>query len=214
VDVSAATLEVAWHEADERVSRETFANDAAGHRELIRTLTRRKRRRVVLEATGIYSLDLALALDRAEGFEVMVANPWAVSSFARALMQRSKTDRVDAVTLLLFAERMPFTSWVAPRPAAFELRTLTRRVMALVEMKSAEKNRAHVAGQSKALSRLLDKSVARTLKMLEREIELLREAAREIIQSDPLLARWFELLNSVKGIGPNNGLQISAVQIS
>src|SRR5690606_24887672 len=51
--------------------------------------------RVVMEATGIYYLDLALQLVEA-GVEVMVVNPKASHHFARAMSQRSKTDAQDA----------------------------------------------------------------------------------------------------------------------
>ncbi len=88
-----------------------FVNTAAGHRQLLRALTRGgKRVRVCMEATGMYGLDVALALSAQEGVELMVANPRAVRSFARAMMQRSKNDQLDAVVLREFAARMPFRS--------------------------------------------------------------------------------------------------------
>ena len=57
-----------------RVSR--FSNDAGGHRAICRVLAKRSgAARVCMEATGLYSFDIALALQRADGVEVMVANP-------------------------------------------------------------------------------------------------------------------------------------------
>jgi len=38
-----------------------------------------------MEATGTYSLDVALALDTAEGIEVAVLNPKTVNRFAQTL---------------------------------------------------------------------------------------------------------------------------------
>ncbi len=49
---------------------------------------------VVLEATGVYHLDLALALHRARGIDVMVVNPRAARDFAKTIMRRAKTDAV------------------------------------------------------------------------------------------------------------------------
>jgi len=69
---------------------------------------------VCLEATAVYHLEVALALHEARGVEVMVANPRATKDFARAQMQRSKTDRSDALSLLEFARRMPFEPWEPP----------------------------------------------------------------------------------------------------
>ena len=83
VDVSARTLAVIVERDAERGPLLSFANDRAGHRKLIALVTQRGRHaRVVLEATGNYSLDLALALHRAKRVEVMVANPRALSQFA------------------------------------------------------------------------------------------------------------------------------------
>lgn len=83
IDVSAATLAAAVHQEDQRFEQRVFNNNASGHKALIAWLHKRKARvRVSLEATGIYSLDLAMALDRADGIEVAVLNPKLVHRFA------------------------------------------------------------------------------------------------------------------------------------
>ena len=67
----------------------TLPNTPAGHRQLLKFLTRRgASARVCLEATGVYSLRLALALHRAERVEVMVVNPRAIKDFQRARLTR------------------------------------------------------------------------------------------------------------------------------
>jgi transposase len=209
VDVSAAMLEVAWRGPNERLQRGTFTNDAAGHRELIKRLTRgRQPVRVALEATGVYGLDLALALEGAKNVEVMVANPRTIADFGKALLQRSKTDRIDAETILMFVERMPFIRWNAPSKAVLQLRAITRRIAALGKMVRAEKVRRHATEASDVVAALLEKSTRNTIAMLEREIAVLRAAALKAIAGDPFLARRMELLTSIKGIG-----RISAVQI-
>ena len=209
VDVSAATLEVAWRSVEGRLRRQTFSNDARGHRLLIKELTRENVPvRVAMEATGVYGLDLALALDAAPNVEVMVANPRTIADFAKALLQRSKTDRIDAETILVFVERMPFVSWHAPSKAALELRAITRRVAALTKVVRAEKTRRHAANASEAIGALLARSARNTIAALEREIATLRKAARTVIAKDDQLERKLQLLTSIKGIG-----EVSAVQI-
>jgi transposase len=211
VDVSAATLEMAWRGEDGRLHRGTFVNDAGGHRLLIKELLRGgPRARVALEATGLYGLDLALCLDRTDKVEVMVASPRMIADFGKALMQRSKTDRADAETILMFVERMPFVSWHAPSTASLELRAITRRIAALRKIVSGEKGRAHAAGASEAIRAVLEKSVSTTIALLEREIATLRNAALEVIAADRQMARRFALLMSVKGIGKVSAIQILA----
>jgi hypothetical protein len=75
IEVSAEELVVALQREGKRKDLKTFLNSAAGHQALIRHLSCPGRMvRAVLESTGLYGLDLALALQRA-GLEVMVANP-------------------------------------------------------------------------------------------------------------------------------------------
>lgn len=112
IDVSAATLSVAVQADPEwKLEQRRFANSSAGHRELMAWLRKRKGLvRVTLEATGVYGIDVALALDEAEGFAVEVLNPKKASDFARSL-GRSKTDRTDAVALAEYSRRMKFVAW-------------------------------------------------------------------------------------------------------
>ena len=62
-------------------------------------LERTERVRVCLEASGNYSLDLALALHGHGQVEVSVINPRRARKFAESLGERSKTDPVDARVL-------------------------------------------------------------------------------------------------------------------
>lgn len=186
-----------------------FPNTAAGHRSLIAWLRRLPAVRVCLEATGLYGLDLALALDEAV-IPVMVANPRAVRNFARALMQRSKTDQLDAVVLREYAARMPFAPWRRPSPQALHLQAVAHRVRALVDMITAEKNRLHAASLSRALPDVVRRDVLRSIHSMERALQRLRRAAREFILADPELARRRALLLSIPGIADTSALHLLA----
>ena len=142
IDVSARKLDVAAEFDGRRNRLETFANDPAGHIKLCKWLTRGNRSaRVVIESTGIYSLDAALALHRDSNIEVMVANPRSLKDFARASMLRSKTDPVDAGSTLEYAKRMRFLPWTPPSSRALELRAISRRISSLTVERTREKNR-------------------------------------------------------------------------
>ena len=208
IEVSAKELLVAI-EGEGRVKR--FANTAAGHRALLRALTRGGRRvRVVMEATGMYGLDAALALAEKPGVELMVANPRAVRDFARALMQRSKNDQQDAEMLREFAARMPFQGWVRPSKNVLELWAITRRLQALVKQRTAEKNRAHAARISEAMPRVVRQQIAASLRALERSIVRLRREARRCVAADDKLQRREELLRSITGVGAVSAVMVLA----
>ena len=86
IDVSAATLAVAVVKENQPAVEQQFQNTATGHKALIAWLGQRGPvSRVSLESTGIYSVDLALALDAAPGVELAVLNPRTVHRFAQTL---------------------------------------------------------------------------------------------------------------------------------
>jgi transposase len=209
IDVSAETLDVAYRDVRGATVQHVFENGANGHKALVRHLKKRAGGtsvRVVLESTGVYGLEVALALDRAR-LEVMVVNPRASANFAKATMQRSKTDRLDAVMLLEFCEQMAFTAWRAPSKAQLELRLISRRVHALMGTIRDEKNRNHAAGYIEQ-STIVRRSIRATLSALEKQVAGLRAAALKLIEGNQTLARRYELLLTVKGIG-----QVSAIAI-
>ena len=208
IDVSAETLAVAVIEPDQPSVQREFANSPSGHKALVTWLGKYKTPvRVSLEATGIYSMDLALALDAAERIELAVLNPKRVHDFARS-MQRSKTDTADAQVLAEFSLRMPFQAWQRPRRSALALRAISRHIEALVLEHTRVFNRLHAARGSMATPRCVVEDLKRSLATLERRMRKLRREARTQIDSEDRLREQFLLLTSVPGIA-----EISAVQI-
>ena len=211
VDVSARTLSVVIERDDERGAVLEFTNDRVGHRKLIALVTKRGRHaRVVLEATGNYSLDLGLALYRAKRIEVMIANPRALSQFAGAFLTRSKTDALDAAVIVEFAKRMPFRAWTPPDPENLDLRAISRRIEAMTKSATQEKNRLHAADAFDETSHVVRNDIQVNLRHLEKRIVRLRDQALALIQNHPELARRFRHITSIKGIAHAAGIQILA----
>jgi transposase len=195
----------------EGVAQREFANTPEGVQALVRWLVVPGRRvRAVMEATGLYGLDLALRLEREPNLELMVANPRAVRHFAHALMKRSKNDPIDALVLVEFARRMPFQRWQRPSPAALHLHALARRLEVLTDMHAAEKNRLHAAQLSDAWPEDVRRDLQRSLRALERAVERLTRQAVEVIAQDPGLNLRYQLLLSAHGIGTTSAVQILA----
>lgn len=209
VEVSAQELVVAFDGKKGQLVLQRFANTLGGHRALLRTLTRGgKRVRVVMEATGMYGLDVALRLSAHQGVELMVANPRAVRDFARAMMQRSKNDPLDAQVLREFAARMPFQPWARPNANTLTLWAIVRRLQALSKLHAAEKNRLHAAGLAQALPASVRRSIQRMLRSFQRESQQLRAEAQQCIAADARLQRNYQLLCSAKGLGEKSAMQI------
>lgn len=209
IDVSARTFTVAEEIPGRSVHEAEYANTPAGHRKLCRRLAKAGRSvRVCLEASGIYHLDLALALDSTRNVEVMVANPRATRDFARARMQRTKTDQVDARSLLEFVRRMPFLAWMAPSPETLALRAMARRIAALTVTGTQDRNRLHAVEHGRELPAILDQEIDAHLAFLEDSMERLAKAALQIIRRDPWLRKAFGHMISVRGIAQTSAIAI------
>ncbi len=213
IEVSSHLLVVALRIQDHDQPLREFPNTPEGHQALLRFLERSGRSmravRVAMESTGLYGLDLALTLHQA-GLAVMVANPRAVRHFAQALLQRSKNDHLDAQVLRQYAARMPFQPWRPPSAAAFKLVAVARRLEALTDMMTQEKNRLHAASLSHALPPVIRIDLQRSIGTQQRAIARLTSAALEFVLSDPLLARRYELLLSIPGFGATSALHTLA----
>ncbi|MBN2564675.1 MAG: IS110 family transposase [Candidatus Eisenbacteria bacterium] len=210
IDVSADSLVVAV-KSEQQSRLLTFPNNPAGHKKLCRVLTRGGRSaRVCLESTGVYGLDAALALHESTRTEVMVANPRAVSDFAKARFQRSKTDTADAATILEFLERMPFEPWSPPDQEILDLRALSRRIRALNIAISQERNRLHAARRQGRLTEHIRDDIDAHIGYLRASIDRLTGNALEIIGGDPDLHRRFEQLLSIKGVAQTSAVAILA----
>lgn len=202
IDVSAKKLQVASHEELE------VDNTPKSHQQLIRRLLRRGRPvRVCLESTGVYGLDLAIALDRAEGVEVMVLNPRVARRFAEVLLKRSKTDPVDARVLREYLQRMDFVPWTPPASEQLQLRALGRRIAALTEMRTQEKNRLHAAESCLEL-KVICNDIEVNIRHLDRRIEQLESQASQLIDQHREFQVPFARITSVKGIGLRSTIQI------
>jgi transposase len=187
-----------------------FPNTREGHQAVLRFLERSGRSvHMALESTGLYGLDLALALHQA-GVAVMVANPRAVRHFAQALLQRSKNHQLDAAVLREYAARMPFQAWRPSSAAARQLVAVARRLEALTDMLAAEKNRRHAAALSEALPAVIRRDIQCSIQAQQRAIDRLTRVAQEFILSDPELARRYELLLSIPGFGATSAVHILA----
>lgn len=211
VDVDSEQLVCAMQRDGERAPLATFANTAAGHKQFIRWVTKGGRTaRVCLEATGIYSLEFALALHHAKRVEVMVVNPRAIKDFVRACMQRAKTDAVDAGGILEFLQRMPFAAWQPPAPEILELQAINRRIVQLTTELTREKNRRHAAEFAGASADTIAHDIEVNIHHLERRLARMHNSGLQLVQGVPALATKLAHLVSTKGIAAASAMRLLA----
>ncbi len=156
---------------------------------------------VVMEATGVYWMKLATYLHKA-GFVVSVINPAQAHYFARALLQRSKTDLLDAHTLTILAAKLHPAPW---QPASHTLEEVYQRLRqrdALLSILQQERNRLHALQRRPlAVQPVLDRLVAH-IAFLKSQIAELDTELKQVIAADPSWQHSADLLLSIKGFGP------------
>jgi transposase len=201
IDVAAASLVVASKRDGKAEAVATYANTPAGHRGLIKHITSRgASARVILEATGIYSLGLALGLHGAQRVEVMVINPRTSKDYQRACGTRAKTDRVDALGLLDYLERMPFVAWTAPPERVLTLQQLTRRIFQLKAEVVREQARLHAVRFTPDEDQLIKHDLELNLAHLRRRIKALQTSAAKLVAEDNTLQALVARLSTTPGI--------------
>lgn len=199
MDVSNEVFDVALREGSTCLHR-TYPNTDAGRRRAIKWLTLKGRRaRVCLEATGIYHLQLAIALDRAPRIEVMVANPRAVKRSIEAHMVRAKTDATDAEGVLKYLETMPFRAWVAPDEAILQIQAAAHRIAQLTKERTRERSRRHAAFKAGPHTRSVVKDIDAHIDEIEHRIECLKDEAVVLAQAHSRLGLDFEIIDSAPG---------------
>jgi transposase len=199
---------VALIEPDHSVPQREFANCASGHKALLAWLGKSNALvRVSLEATGIYSLDLALALDAEAGIEVAVLNPKLANRFAQTL-RRSKTDAAAAQVLAEYSQRMPFTPWQRPGIEQLRLRTISRHIESMVVDLAEVKNRLHAAQSTSTTPRAVIVDLKQAQAAFLRRLGKMRREAMKLVQAEVRLRERFALLVSIPGIAEISALQI------
>jgi transposase len=209
IDVSMKALTVVISDADknQQPARE-FLNTPKGHRQLVSCLRRLKAGvHAVLEPTNVYHLKAATALYMADGIDVSVISTSAANHFAKAAMQRAKTDRVDARTLAEYARVHEPAPWQPPRKEAVELRSISRLVDSLVKRQTALKCQLHSA-QHGQVAVVVIQTLKAELRTLQGRIKKLRQSALVLIKADRQFARWYQLLLSMDGIGTKTAIYI------
>ena len=204
IDVGAETLAVAVQPDQHR----EFPNTSSGHQQLIVWLRRFGFTRVSLEATGIYWLDLGLALDAAADIECAVLNPKSAHNFAKTLGQRSKTDKLDAKSLAEYSRRMNFVAWRRPSPEALQLRSLSRHIESLTIERVRDSNRLHAAEATTSTPRCVLQDLRRCLKAIDKRIRDLRRAAVTLVRTDQHLHHQFQLLIAMPGIAEVSAMHL------
>jgi transposase len=154
--------------------------------------------RVIMEATGRYSTELALwMVARRASLAPAIAPPHQTAAFIASLGLRNKTDKLEARALGFYGmERQP----PAYQPMSVhesQLRELTRYRDYLVRERVAAANRTDETSSCQAVQHMQRKR----LRLLERDIARIEQQMRLKVDACPELKQDIALLCTIYGVG-------------
>jgi len=204
VDIAAQTFTAAWGPREGSPSRpQTFHQDAAGyaafHKHLAATGIPPAATRVVMEASGVYWVQLAVCLQTA-GYEVCVVNPAQAHDYAKSLGRRGKTDAQDAVALQDLARHRELPSWAPPPEVYHQLRQRLVARDGLVQMRQQALNQRHALLHWPIVVDSVRQHLQAVIDPLDEQIRALdKDLAQWLADSD--WAPSARLLLSIPGVG-------------
>ncbi|WP_375778312.1 IS110 family transposase [Bradyrhizobium sp. ma5] len=191
IDVSKDRLDV-----HVRPSGEVFAvaRDGKGLEELVARLQVISPALIAVEATGGFETIVAAALAGAQ-LPLVVVNPAQIRHFAQAVGQRAKTDPIDAAVIARFVEAVKPEPRAMPDQEARLLAELVSRRRQIIEMIVAERQR-----EKRAENVRVRKSLARHIKVLEKELPEIDNDIDTLVRGSPVWRAKEELLVSFPGV--------------
>ncbi|MBR1165332.1 IS110 family transposase [Bradyrhizobium elkanii] len=191
IDVSKDRLDV-----HVRPSGEAFAvaRDGKGLEELVARLQAISPALVAVEATGGFETIVAAALAGAQ-LPLVVVNPAQIRHFAQAVGQRAKTDPIDAAVIARFVEAVRPEPRAMPDQEARLLAELVSRRRQIIEMIVAERQR-----EKRAENVRVRKSLARHIKVLEKELPEIDNDIDTLVRGSPVWRAKEGLLVSFPGV--------------
>jgi transposase len=196
IDISKATFDVALLSGGKRAKRAQFDNTLSGFEQLSQWLKTHAVSPVhaCLEATNIYGHALATYLHH-QGHAVSIVNPARVKGYAQSQLSRTKNDAADASLIARFCRDIKPSLW-HPAPAAVaKLQSLTRRLEALEQMMTQEKNRLELCDDPE-----LRAEIEAHIKFLEDQAKAVKQRSQQHIEAHDTLAESCRLLTSITGI--------------
>jgi len=150
---------------------------------------------VVLEATGGLERELLINLV-ANGITTTFINPRQARDLAKGLGELAKTDAVDARMLARFAQLQCLPVRPLPSQEIQEMNDLVTRRQQLIQMRTMEANRMHMARQKS-----IKKSIEKIIEAFDKQIDTIDVRIEQMIANNHDWNEKDKILKSVPGVG-------------
>jgi transposase len=204
IDISKGSFDVALLKERNRVKRTKFDNTAAGFAQLSEWLESQDSEQVhaCMEATNTYGHALARYLYH-QGHQVSIVNPARIKGYGKSQLSRTKNDAADAALIARFCRDLKPTLWHPAPDEVAKLQALTRRLEALDQMMTQEKNRRELCDDDG-----LRADIDAHIEFMEAQETALKKRLQQHIQAHDRLAEQQVLLESITGVGTQTAVTV------
>ncbi|WP_342259457.1 IS110 family transposase [Candidatus Tisiphia endosymbiont of Metellina segmentata] len=194
LDVSKNWLDICVYNTRDKPKYHRFANDAAGHEEMIKLAKEQEIKLIICEPTGGYEAEICQKLDN-NNQQIHKVNTYSFNSFSKSV-NLCKTDRKDAFKLAYYADKMQLSANYIYQVESETLKRCQQRREDLVLMLSNEKKRLH-----HSIDGIDKESIEKLIKFLQNEIAELDKKLNKTIDESEELKEKVKILETVPGIG-------------
>ncbi|WP_162056326.1 IS110 family RNA-guided transposase [Pontibacter pamirensis] len=162
----------------------------------------------IMEATGVYSLQLAMALYE-KGIKVSVVNPLQIKRFAQTKLKRTKTDKVDTALIAEYGERMQPKLYEPPAPFMRKLQQQRMSLKLLVKSKRSFLNQLHALTQLDKADKAAVKACKTVLASIEKQIVDLERQMQQTAEEN--CQELFTFLQTIPCISKKSAIELLVV---
>ena len=180
-----------------------FRNNVSGFKKFTKLLDNDSH--CVMEATGYYHYQLAYHLLES-GIKVSVENPLSVKRFIQMRLSKIKTDKSDSRLICAYAGQVDLKLWKGNSKDEMECLQIVRALAIYTKQSTMLKNKQHGESVLGEPSKSVVRSLNRSLKQLEKEVKILEDKLRDLVNRShqEMLTR----LKTIPGIGPKTAMML------
>lgn len=189
---------------DGQTGTKRFDNDEKGFKAFLKWIAPFEERHVAMEATGNYSMPLAIFLYEKD-IHVSIINPAQIKYYAQAQLKRVKTDPEDAKVIADFCKTQSPKLWQPSRDLVARLQQWLGFKHLLEQQKLQLQNQmnSHMDEELKQIQ-------AQQLAEFTQQIKQLDKRLKKWVKADEVLNRDVSLLETIDGIGTNSAMNMLA----
>jgi transposase len=199
IDISKDVFDV----TDQKETHYQFTKDFKGFKKFKKLLG--KNSHCVMEATGYYHYKLAYFLLENEVL-VSVENPLSVKRFIQMKLSKIKTDKSDSKMICKYAEKVDLRLWEGESKQQQECLQMTRTLSIYRKRSTALKNKIHGEEVLGVPSKIVMRSLKRTLKAIRKEIKMIEDKLLELVKKEN--QELLTLLETIPGIGRKTSVML------